>query len=159
MPEEPLMSKLLRWITASVILGRLSQRSCMDNLIPTGSSLKTLQELLEYIKGIHGRGSNKSYTGCEEFIVDSILYLQQHLGITCRVLPSVTSALCVLLPNIVESTGTCPGPCINEFFVLHDEINEMNYQPITVNLNWITRLPSWLFRIITCVKDTLSHRS
>ncbi|KAK4804016.1 hypothetical protein SAY86_003833 [Trapa natans] len=106
MTEEPLMSKLLRWITASVILGCLSARSCMHNMVPTGSSMKTLEELLEYIKGIHGRGNNKASPSCQGFIIDSMLYLQQLLGINCRVLPSITSALCVLLPDITESTGS-----------------------------------------------------
>ncbi|PKI67693.1 uncharacterized protein LOC116192162 isoform X1 [Punica granatum] len=104
--EEPMMSKLLRWITASVILGHLCQRSLYtDAVVSTRLSLRTLEVVLESIKGSHRRESNGSSPGREEFLIDAMLYFLQLLGTNCRVLPSVVSALCMLLLNSSEATG------------------------------------------------------
>ncbi|XP_058204610.1 uncharacterized protein LOC131318694 isoform X1 [Rhododendron vialii] len=95
--EDSLISKLLRWLTASVILGRLSLRS-VDlelNFAPEKSNLETLQSLLKLNK--NGCGENKCGFGCEEMLAASIFGLQQLLGMDCRLLPSVVSALSLLL--------------------------------------------------------------
>ncbi|GMP22619.1 hypothetical protein CsSME_00000555 [Camellia sinensis var. sinensis] len=95
--EDSLISTLLRWLTASVIVGRLSWRSndLDSNLVLERSGLETLQSLLEHSK--KGCGENQTGFGCEEMLAASIFYLQQLLGMDCRLLPSVVSALCLLL--------------------------------------------------------------
>nr|QFX66112.1 2-oxoglutarate-dependent dioxygenase AOP3-like protein [Camellia sinensis] len=95
--EDSLISTLLRWLTASVIVGRLSWRSndLDSNLVLERSGLGTLQSLLEHSK--KGCGENQTGFGCEEMLAASIFYLQQLLGMDCRLLPSVVSALCLLL--------------------------------------------------------------
>ncbi|KAI8031787.1 Uncharacterized protein C14G10.02 [Camellia lanceoleosa] len=95
--EDSLISTLLRWLTASVIVGRLSWRSndLDSNLVRERSGLETLQSLLEHSK--KGCGENQTGFGCEEMLAASIFYLQQLLGMDCRLLPSVVSALCLLL--------------------------------------------------------------
>ncbi|KAH7864921.1 hypothetical protein Vadar_006295 [Vaccinium darrowii] len=78
--EDSLLSKLLRWLTASVILGRLS-------LTFEKSNLETLHSLLELDK--KGRGESQFGFGCEEILAACIFGLQQLLGMGCRLLPSV----------------------------------------------------------------------
>ncbi|XP_057475147.1 uncharacterized protein LOC130763274 [Actinidia eriantha] len=94
--EDSLISKLLRWLTASVILGKLSWKSINldSNFVPERSD-ETLQSLLEHNKD--ERGENQPGSGCEEILASSIFYLQQVLGMDCKLLPSVVSALCLLL--------------------------------------------------------------
>ncbi|XP_059628326.1 uncharacterized protein LOC132271080 [Cornus florida] len=96
--EDSLISKLLRWLTASVIHGRLSCNSSnLDSIqFSERSNLKALQSFLESIeKGC--AENNKTDFGCEETLATTIFYLQQLLGINCSLLPSVVSALCLLL--------------------------------------------------------------
>ncbi|KAF8026216.1 hypothetical protein BT93_F2887 [Corymbia citriodora subsp. variegata] len=95
--EDSLASKLLRWLVASVIHGKLSDRSTyMDAKYSERSDPKMLNSLLQFIKETRrGRSLNTSGTG--KALAAAILYLQQLLGTDCRVLPSVVSALCLLL--------------------------------------------------------------
>ncbi|KAJ4982168.1 hypothetical protein NE237_033005 [Protea cynaroides] len=95
--EDSLMSKLLRWTTASVILGRISAKSCHAKTISSQiSDVETLQSLLDHIKKGNGNSREGSY-GNDKALAVTILHLQQLLGLNCRVLPSVISALCLLL--------------------------------------------------------------
>jgi nucleolar pre-ribosomal-associated protein 1 len=94
--EDSLMSKLLRWLSAAVILGKLSWKS--NDLGPefsNRSKLGTLQSLLDLIGNPSGESIQNRF-GCEDLLASTIFYLQQLLGINCRVLPSVISALCLL---------------------------------------------------------------
>ncbi|CAI9754551.1 unnamed protein product [Fraxinus pennsylvanica] len=96
-PEDSLVSKLLRWLTASVILGKISyklRKFNTDNFLE-GSNINNLQSLLEcHEKGI---GENEVDHSCRDILAASIFYLQQLLGRNHRLLPSVVSALCLLL--------------------------------------------------------------
>ncbi|KAL6954143.1 diphosphoinositol-polyphosphate diphosphatase [Sarracenia purpurea var. burkii] len=95
--KDSLISKLLRWLIASVILGRVSWRSIdfNSNFVPKTPDLETLQSLLEC--NVEGRGENRTSFGCEEILADSIFYLQQLLVMDCVLFRSVVSALCLLL--------------------------------------------------------------
>ncbi|XAR52354.1 hypothetical protein NMG60_11020377 [Bertholletia excelsa] len=95
--EDSVMSKLLRWLTASVIVGRLSWRSNYSDstFVIERSHLETLNALLEQCKG--GCGRDQPNSGCEETLSAAIFYLQQLLGLESRLLPSVVSALSLLL--------------------------------------------------------------
>ncbi|KAI3458963.1 hypothetical protein Pfo_015626 [Paulownia fortunei] len=95
-PKDSLVSKLLRWLTASVILGKIS---CKLSKLNNDSflerpSLHTLQSWL----GCHekGFGENAGY-GCEDVLAASIFYLLQLVGFSHKLLPSAVSALCLLL--------------------------------------------------------------
>ncbi|RVW99703.1 hypothetical protein CK203_021465 [Vitis vinifera] len=95
--QDSLLSKLLRWLTASVILGMLSWKSTdLDINILERSNSKTLLSLLEHVKKGSGENGRNAFH-CEEILAASIFYLQQLLGLNSRVLPSVVSALCLLL--------------------------------------------------------------
>ncbi|XP_042949109.1 uncharacterized protein LOC122281567 isoform X5 [Carya illinoinensis] len=94
--EESLRSKLLRWLTAAVILGKLSWKSNdLDPELSNRLKLGTLQSLWDLIGNARDESIQNRF-GCENLLAAVIFYLQQHLGINCRVLPSVISALCLL---------------------------------------------------------------
>ena len=84
--QDSLLSKLLRWLTASVILDMLSWKSIdLDTNIVERSNSKTLLSLLEYVK--KGRGENgRNAFHCEEILAATIFYLQQLHGLDSRVL-------------------------------------------------------------------------
>lgn len=101
-PDDSLVSKLLRWLTASVILGKIS---CKLNKLNNDSflerpSLHTLQSWLRCHE--KGFGENAGY-GCEDVLAASIFYLLQMLDFSHRLLPSAVSALCLLL--LSDSSG------------------------------------------------------
>lgn len=94
--EESLRSKLLRWLTAAVILGKLPWKSNdFDPEFSNRLKLGTLQSLWDLIGNARDESIQNRF-GCENLLAAVIFYLQQHLGINCRVLPSVISALCLL---------------------------------------------------------------
>ncbi|KAJ4980838.1 hypothetical protein NE237_031675 [Protea cynaroides] len=87
-------------------------KSCHVNTISSQiSNVETLQSLLDHIKKGNGDYRESSY-GNDKALAAMILYLQQLLGLNCRVLPSVILALCLLLlSDAPTSTGhfTCHG--------------------------------------------------
>lgn len=94
--EESLRSKLLRWLTAAVILGKLPWKSNdFDPEFSNRLKLGTLQSLWDLIGNARDESIQNRF-GCENLLAAVIFYLQQHLGINCRVLPSVISALCLI---------------------------------------------------------------
>ncbi|PIA27458.1 hypothetical protein AQUCO_07700016v1 [Aquilegia coerulea] len=111
--EESQMSILLRWATASVILGNISRKSLKKVFLPERTNIKSLQMLLELREKMNGEveGNDREASGIQcrnnEVLAATILYLQQLLGINCKVLPSVISALCLLLlSHATRNTGT-----------------------------------------------------
>lgn len=93
--ENCLTFKLLRWLTASVILGELVRKP--NYLEPNlRSCVKNLQSLLGHGENAC-RGISQSRFGCEEFLASTIIYLQQLVGADYKVLPSVLSAVTFLL--------------------------------------------------------------
>lgn len=99
--EESLTSKLLRWLVASVILGKLFGK--LD--IPGSKLSKSLYETLNSLFQDFGNKcveNNKSRFDCKEILAAAIFYLQQLLGLCCGGLPSVISALSLLLLSDVS---------------------------------------------------------
>ncbi|KAF9589226.1 hypothetical protein IFM89_020664 [Coptis chinensis] len=103
--DDSIMSRLLRWITASIIRGSISRKSNKIKPLssPERSNARTLQCLLELVKQVNGEGEHvnetKSETECNtnKALAATILYLQQNLGMNCKaLLPSVICALCML---------------------------------------------------------------
>ncbi|XP_056167551.1 uncharacterized protein LOC130134424 isoform X1 [Syzygium oleosum] len=104
--EDSLASKLLRWLVASVIHGELSDRSTYtDAKYSERSDLKMLNSLLQFVKET-SRGRSRKTSGTGKVLAAAILYLQQLLGTDCRVLPSVVSALCLLLYDFCDIAVT-----------------------------------------------------
>ncbi|KAK3030709.1 hypothetical protein RJ639_037206 [Escallonia herrerae] len=104
--EDSLISKLLRWLTASVILGQLPRKlnQLDSNYSLERASAKTLRSLLD----LNERWSVEKQVGfgSVKILADTIFYLHQLLGWNYRMLPSIISALCLLLlsdPSFSES--------------------------------------------------------
>ncbi|KAL3649706.1 hypothetical protein CASFOL_006109 [Castilleja foliolosa] len=94
--NESLVSKLLRWMTASVILGNIS---CKLNKLNNDSFLErpSLHSLRSWL-GCDEKGFGEiAMHGCEDILAASIFYLLQLVGFSHRFLPSAVSALCLLL--------------------------------------------------------------
>ncbi|KAL5730801.1 diphosphoinositol-polyphosphate diphosphatase [Ranunculus cassubicifolius] len=101
--EESIMTKLLRWVTASIILGTISDRSRETKPL---SSLQTLGLFLENTKSVNDRETLDVECCDNDALAGIVLYLQQLLGMNCKVLPSVVCALCLLLlPHGSSNTG------------------------------------------------------
>ncbi|XP_008458089.1 uncharacterized protein LOC103497624 isoform X3 [Cucumis melo] len=95
--DESLTSKLLRWLSASAILGKVSLKfGCMNLRTSERLSAETLYSLLEHVKNTRDHNSLQEF-GCEGLLAANIFYLQQHLQSSFMVLPVVISALCLLL--------------------------------------------------------------
>ncbi|XP_048234758.1 uncharacterized protein LOC8266787 isoform X2 [Ricinus communis] len=96
-PSESLISKLLRWLVAAVILGKLSWKlNDVNTKFSKRSSPVTLQSFLEYVeKGC--RGSKNYEFDCEEVLAATIFYLQQIIGLNWRMPSSAVSTLCILV--------------------------------------------------------------
>ncbi|KFK29207.1 hypothetical protein AALP_AA7G103100 [Arabis alpina] len=93
--EETMVAKFLRWLLASVILGKLySKDNDMDPTVLSKTKPETLLTLLEYFKTRNLEGNK---TKSEHIIGEVIVYLQQLLCTNYRVLPSVVSALSLML--------------------------------------------------------------
>lgn len=95
--ENSLVSKLLCWLTASVIIGKLYQKSDdMDSGFAETQHLDTLQSLLVHVENTSGQ-RHDTKIGIEKLLASTIFYLQLLLGMNHEVLPSVVSALCLLI--------------------------------------------------------------
>lgn len=102
-PEESLASKLLRWLTAAAIVGKISSKlSKVDD--DSFLERESLHSLLSWL-GSHekGLGENSCY-GCDDVLAASIFYLLQLLGFSHSLLPLAGSALCLLL--LSDSSGS-----------------------------------------------------
>ncbi|XP_072970894.1 uncharacterized protein [Typha angustifolia] len=97
--EECRISKILRWVTASVIIGIISQSSLKTrtHALLSGPDIKSVQSLLEYV--IIEDGEVVKSCDANETLAVKILYLQQLLGRNNECLPSVILSLCLLLLN------------------------------------------------------------
>ncbi|KAF1894608.1 hypothetical protein Lal_00031428 [Lupinus albus] len=95
--ENSLVSKLLRWLAASIIIGKLYQKSNdFDSGFTETQNLDSLHSLLLQVENTSGQ-RHDSKIGFEKLLASTIFYLQQLLGINHEVLPSVVSALWLLV--------------------------------------------------------------
>ncbi|XP_023639916.1 uncharacterized protein LOC17890382 isoform X2 [Capsella rubella] len=106
--EETNVAKFLRWLLASVILGKLyAEANDSEQIVLSETKAETLPtKLLEYFKKRNLKGS---MTNSEHIIGEVIVYLQKHLlSKNYRVLlPSVVFALSLMvLRNGLQATGT-----------------------------------------------------
>lgn len=103
--DESLTSKLLRWLSASVVIGRISWKLDSLNLATSEKpSPDTLYSLLEHVKNTRDDSGLHQF-GCEELLAANIFYLLQHLKSSFTVFPVVISSLCLLLFDALISAG------------------------------------------------------
>lgn len=95
--EEPVSSKLLRWITGSIILGSIPSLPSEEI---SGESLQVLLGKATRL-GMEGHDCPSSKT-----LAAIILHLQYLLGSECVASSSVASALSLLLFHTCNQTGT-----------------------------------------------------
>ncbi|KAK9146056.1 hypothetical protein Sjap_005959 [Stephania japonica] len=103
--QDSLISKLLRWVTASVILEKVLE-SFKTLFSPEIANARTLQALMEHEERRRMQSSIKDDAesrNSNEALASIILYLQQLLGVEGRVLSSVVSALSLLLLSYAPS--------------------------------------------------------
>lgn len=100
-----MVAKFLRWLCASVILGKLySEASNSDPTVLSKTKPENLLTLLEYFKTRNLEGSE---TESEHIIGEVIVHLQQLLSTNYSVLSSVVCALSSMrLRNGLENAGT-----------------------------------------------------
>ncbi|GAB2229982.1 hypothetical protein Droror1_Dr00014238 [Drosera rotundifolia] len=106
---ESCVSKLMRWLSASAILGAIScKRSNGDFSFLSG--VQNLDSLLSFLKGFEKecKGTEKP-SGSAKTLAAVIFHLQQLLGMKCKVLRSVVAALSLLLLTPGSSSITSPG--------------------------------------------------
>ncbi|KAF2287372.1 hypothetical protein GH714_039774 [Hevea brasiliensis] len=100
--DETLISKLLRWLVAAVILGKLYWKlNDVNSKYSEKSSSKSLQSFLEYVEMAHG-GRNNCKFDCEEVLAATIIFPSTAFGSNSRVLSSVVFLhyVFVVLSNI-----------------------------------------------------------
>lgn len=102
--EETMVEKFLRWLLASVILGKLySKANDSEPAVLSKTTPESLLTLLEYFKTMNLEGSE---TKSEHIIGEVIVYLKQLSSTNYSVLPSVVCALSsLLLRNGLEIAG------------------------------------------------------
>jgi len=95
--DNSVVSTLLRWLTASVIIGKLPKNSYYrDSVFAETHNFESLNSLLVYVENTSGQ-RNDIGIGAEELLASTIFYLQLRLGLNHEVLPSVVCALCLLI--------------------------------------------------------------
>jgi nucleolar pre-ribosomal-associated protein 1 len=100
--EEPLkyeclLSKILRWLVASVILGRISRISPEKSNCP-GTLQSFLNRTYESVEMVDSHVAN-------ERLAIIIIYLQDRVKRNSDTLPSVVTALCLLLLDRCSKQG------------------------------------------------------
>ncbi|GAB2277806.1 hypothetical protein Dimus_012510 [Dionaea muscipula] len=102
--EDSFLSKLMKWLTASGILGLISckHKDQDSSFLPRMQNLDNLLSFLKYLeKECEG---TKTAAGSAEILAGVIFYLQQLVGGKCEVLCSVGVALSLLLLADAPST-------------------------------------------------------
>ncbi|CAJ1964127.1 unnamed protein product [Sphenostylis stenocarpa] len=95
--ENSVVSTFLRWLTASVIIGKLHKKhSNRDSGFAETHNFESLNSLLVHVENTYGQ-RNDIDIGAEELLASTIFHLQLRLGVNHQVLPSVVCALCLLI--------------------------------------------------------------
>nr|KYP52213.1 Nucleolar pre-ribosomal-associated protein 1 [Cajanus cajan] len=95
--KNSVVSAYLRWLTASVIIGKLHKTSDnMDTGFTETHNFESLHSLLVQVENTSGQRHDIDI-GAEELLASTIFYLQLLLGINPEMLPSVVCALCLLI--------------------------------------------------------------
>lgn len=104
--DDSLISKLVRWLTASVIVGKCSLKFSNLDICHSFDRSKFNNLLFSMMEWNEQKLNSSSRTfACDETLASSIFFLQQLQRTNYTVLPSVVSALC-LLSSSLSSAGT-----------------------------------------------------
>ncbi|KAL2322652.1 hypothetical protein Fmac_027031 [Flemingia macrophylla] len=96
--KNSIASTYLRWLTASVIIGKLHKTSDnVDSGFTETQNFESLHSMLVHVENNSGHRQYIDDIGAEELLASTIFYLQLLLGINHEVLPSVVCALCLLI--------------------------------------------------------------
>lgn len=159
-PEESLDSKLLRWLTASAILGKvtLNSRKLNDGSVLKKSSLHALQAWLECPEK---ETKDTVEYGCGEILASATIQLLKQLNFSHQLLPSSVSALCLLLLSESSSTGFISfhafvkyDSCCKFHILMTLLVTVFNFQCRFEEFEWGSELFA-----ITLFKDTMAGRS
>ncbi|XP_057843357.2 uncharacterized protein LOC131052770 isoform X2 [Cryptomeria japonica] len=113
--QEALMDKLLRWLVASVICGKILRADNQRHaLYPMEKpNFENLVSLLNYLKASSHLSEIEKNAEVDKNLAQLILYLHQLVGVRCRVLPSVVAAVSLLLHsgdiNFIDGTSWHTG--------------------------------------------------
>ncbi|XP_073041195.1 uncharacterized protein [Primulina eburnea] len=126
-----LAQKLLRWLTASVILGNISAKLSKFNsvILLERSSLRTLQSFLEFNQQSFGEDVR---CGSKDILATSIIYLLQLVGFSHSLLPSAVAALCLLL----LSGSSSGSELLNAHGISLPSLCEKIRCPVEANPSW-----------------------
>ena len=113
--NDSLLSKILRLLAASVILGKISSIS-HGKSVDLARSTSSLETLRSFLDDACERVETATSCSANDTLAVIILYLQDHVAKNSDSLPSVVTALCLLLLDRSSKQGTLT--------LLHsDEIN------------------------------------
>ncbi|KAG8070074.1 hypothetical protein GUJ93_ZPchr0006g41040 [Zizania palustris] len=146
--NECLLSKMLRWLVASVILGKISciSHEKSGDLTSNASSFGSLQSFLNYM---YGKVETVGSQNANETLAIIILYLQEHLKNNRDILPSMVAALCLLL--IDRSTKQAPANFVENYEQIEMLCSKIQY-PTEYN-------PSWRWHYYQPWRDPTMHRT
>jgi nucleolar pre-ribosomal-associated protein 1 len=104
--NETLLSKILRWLVASVILGRIS---CISHgrSGDHGRKNNSLEILQTFLKDPYEKVKTVGNCSVNDTLAITILYLQNHLLKNSDSLPSVVMALCLFILDASSKQGIC----------------------------------------------------
>ncbi|XP_059294589.1 uncharacterized protein LOC132047580 [Lycium ferocissimum] len=122
--DDSLISKLVRWLAASVIVGKHSLKFSNLDLCHSfdRSKLNNLLSLMEWNEQ-RCSGTDRTFQ-CAETLASSIYFLQQLQSTNYTVLPSVVSAICLLLSSSLSSAETDILACdASQLATLFSKIN------------------------------------
>ncbi|CAA7025315.1 unnamed protein product [Microthlaspi erraticum] len=143
--EETMVAKFLRWLLASVILGKLYSKD-NDSYPSVLSKTKpeTLRTLLEYFKT---RNLQDSETRSEHIIGEVIVHLQQLLCTNYGVLPSVVCALSLML--LRNDPGVAGLEFIGDYKLIESLCSKISSPPEAT--------PAWRWSYYQAWKDLSSE--
>lgn len=99
--DDSLISKLVRWLTASVIVGKCSLKFSNLDICHSFDRSKFNNLLFSMMEWNEQKLNSSSRTfACDETLASSIFFLQQLQRTNYTVLPSVVSALCLLSSSL-----------------------------------------------------------
>ncbi|CAL9750206.1 unnamed protein product [Musa acuminata subsp. burmannicoides] len=132
--NESLTSKLMRWVTASVILGSISNKTLniKTEFSLKSSSFETLHSLLEFIVKEKGSFREENFSA-DEAIAAMLLYLQQIMRSSIN-LPSVIFALCLLL--LSDGSSTTGTDFLDENHIQISQLCSKIRCPVETNPAW-----------------------
>lgn len=125
--NESLLSKILRLLAASVILGKISSIS-HGRSVDLARSTSSLETLRSFLDDACERVETAKSCSANDTLAVIILYLQDHVAKNSDSLPSVIMALCLLLLDRSSKQGTLGLCCILMLIMKSFNVPKLIYQ-------------------------------